>query len=705
MLFFRSLIDGWRNLSVAKKLYTVVGVMALLVASELLTLMFAMNTLSAVRAFVVGEGLWTKSQKDAIHSLYQYALRGEERHYEDFKNDLRIQLGDRAARMELMKPDWNHEVVRQGFLQGDNHPNDIDGMIHLITRFGHISYIKDALAAWSRADGLFDELILIAEDLHVSLKKTGKNSPQIDKALRRVAIINAQLTKEEVIFSSSLGAGSRWLENLLMMVLVFTVFTVEGTGLFLTWNFGRGLNRTLLELRETADQVGKGDFSKLAPVHSEDELGQLARSINHMVMDLKRNAEERELVQAHLEKMNDELEERVRQRTRELQKAKESADVASEAKSSFLANMSHEIRTPLGVILGFSELMADERMSQEERENSVEIIKRNGALLSTIINDILDLSKVEAGKLEIEKEDVPFIEIVTELDALLTLQATNKGIKLTVRSDGPIPTVLHTDPYRLRQVLLNIVGNAIKFTNKGSVDVTVRFDSDLKKLCFIVTDTGKGIDDEQAKKLFAPFTQADVSTTRQFGGTGLGLALSKKLARALGGDVILVKSKLEVGSVFEISIDSGNPSNVHLLNFEPRKLGPSGVITQSKRLDRLKILAVDDSVDNQAIVTYFLKAAGADVDTADNGAQAVQKAMSGNYDLVLMDLQMPIMDGHEAILYLRKLGYKRPVIALTAHAMKEERRRCLENGFDEHISKPIEKEVLLRLVNQFAKVV
>lgn len=703
MPFFRTFMDGWRNLSVEKKLYTVVGVMALLIASELFTLVFAMSTLSSVRAFVVGEGLWTKSQKDAIHSLYNYALRGEERHFQDFKNDLRIQEGDRMARLELAKPNWDREIVRKGFLQGDNHPSDIDGMIDLITNYGHISYIKDAIGAWTRADDLFVELVQIADEIHATIQTSGKNTPLIDKALRRVAVINSQLTKEEVIFSSSLGAGSRWLERLLMLVLATVVLTIEGTGLLLTWSFGRGLNRTLIELRETAHAVGRGNFSQLAPVHSDDELGQLARSINLMVLDLKKNSEERALVQLHLEKLNDELEERVQLRTRELQKAKESADVASDAKSAFLANMSHEIRTPLGVILGFSELMASEDMTQEERLNSVEIIKRNGALLSTIINDILDLSKVEAGKLDIEREDVPFIEIVTEIDALLTLQATNKGIRLTVSSDGPIPTVLYTDPYRLRQILLNIVGNAIKFTQRGSVDVVVKLDSEENKLCFIIKDTGKGIDPDQAKKLFAPFTQADVSTTRQYGGTGLGLALSKKLARALGGDVRLLTSALDVGSTFEVSVDAGHPANVHLLNFEPRKLGPSGTLSQSLRLDRFKILAVDDSHDNQAIVSYFLKAAGAEVDTAENGAQAVQKAMDGNYDVVLMDLQMPIMDGHEAILHLREKGYKRPVIALTAHAMKEERRRCLENGFDEHISKPIEKELLLKMVNQFKR--
>lgn len=217
----------------------------------------------------------------------------------------------------------------------------------------------------------------------------------------------------------------------------------------------------------------------------------------------------------------------------ELKKAKETAEIANMAKSALLANMSHEIRTPLGAVLGFSELMMNPDASNSERFNNMEIIKRNGQLLSNIINDILDLSKVEAGRLEVERVEVPFNEVMAEIGSLLNLEATEKGIALRVTSEGIIPAMIKTDSLRLRQILLNIVGNAIKFTHQGSVEVKVKLLAKVDgntKLAFIIKDTGEGISEDQAARLFTPFTQADASTTRRFGGTGLGLVLSKKLA-------------------------------------------------------------------------------------------------------------------------------------------------------------------------------
>jgi PAS domain S-box-containing protein len=239
----------------------------------------------------------------------------------------------------------------------------------------------------------------------------------------------------------------------------------------------------------------------------------------------------------------------------ELKAAKEAAEVANATKSSFLANMSHEIRTPLGVVLGFSELLMNDEMEGEEKARSIEIIKRNGQLLSNIINDILDLSKVEAGKLQIESVDVPLKDLLDEVMLLQNLAASGKGIQLTFTPEADLPVLIKTDPTRLRQILFNVIGNAIKFTDKGAVHITVKFSPhNGQKLIFAVQDTGTGISPEQAQKLFAPFTQADVSTTRRFGGTGLGLVLSKKLAQALGGDLILKESVFGQGSTFELTI-------------------------------------------------------------------------------------------------------------------------------------------------------
>jgi PAS domain S-box-containing protein len=388
----------------------------------------------------------------------------------------------------------------------------------------------------------------------------------------------------------------------------------------------------------------------------------------------------------------------------ELKDARDAAEVANSTKSAFLANMSHEIRTPLGAVLGFSELLLNDDMSASDRHNSVEVIKRNGQLLSNIINDILDLSKVEAGKMEIERIEVPFSEIMKEISSSLSLGASEKGLKLIVGSQGTIPNYIKTDPLRLRQILLNIVGNAIKFTQRGSVQVTfqmINVDGDLK-LAFIVKDTGEGIQPEQINRLFVPFSQADASTTRKFGGTGLGLVLSKKLANSLGGDIVLTETTPGKGSTFTITIDPGEV-NLEVESKSQYQFSNMAATKEGLSLSPLNILLVDDSLDNQLLITRILKKAGAAVTTASNGREGYEQALNGSYDVVLMDLQMPEMDGYEATKLLRNNSYKKPIIALTAHAMKEERERSLKSGFDNHITKPIDQKLLINTLSSYVK--
>jgi PAS domain S-box-containing protein len=384
--------------------------------------------------------------------------------------------------------------------------------------------------------------------------------------------------------------------------------------------------------------------------------------------------------------------------------AKEAADAANAAKSAFLANMSHEIRTPLGAILGYSELLVSQGLSEAERSNYVSAVKRNGDLLSNIINDVLDLSKVEAGKLDFEKQEVPIEEILTDITTLLHLQALEKGISLIVSADGPIPSTIQTDPLRLRQILMNIVGNALKFTDRGSIEVTVKnvlHSSGKTLLAFVVTDTGPGISAEQAQKLFRPFSQADVSTTRKFGGTGLGLTLSKKLAAGLGGDLELTNSLPGQGSTFTITIDPGVTTKVLFQSSQKvlaRSAAPS-IPAASLRIDGLRLLLVEDSLDNQIVVQRFLKMAGCEAELANHGREAIEKIQTKTYDVVLMDIQMPVMDGFEAIAEIRRLGFQLPVIALTAHALKEQRQQCLDKGFTNHITKPVNRDSLISMLH------
>ncbi|MGE3756742.1 MAG: ATP-binding protein, partial [Pseudobdellovibrionaceae bacterium] len=365
-----------------------------------------------------------------------------------------------------------------------------------------------------------------------------------------------------------------------------------------------------------------------------------------------------------------------------------------------LANMSHEIRTPLNAILGFTDLMLDPHLSFEERTNAISIVRRNGHQLLKIIDEILDISKVESGKMDIESIETEVLNVLSGVRSLMNVTAIKKKINLQFSIENKIPKTVISDPTRLRQVLINVVGNAIKFTEKGSVSVSAKYERKNSQdyLLFKIEDTGLGLDMSLAEKIFTPFSQADCSTTRIYGGTGLGLTLSRRLARALGGDVWLESSELGKGSIFFVKIRVEIPlaikwvSRFSDINFDETASLKSA---QMQRLKGKKILVVEDAKDNQILIGRFLQGAGAEIDIANNGEEGVAKALSNDYEAILMDIQMPLLDGYEATSRLRSQGYSRPIIALTAHALKEEKEKCLFVGCDEHLTKPIDRNVLI----------
>ncbi|MGE0479292.1 MAG: PAS domain S-box protein [Phycisphaerae bacterium] len=396
----------------------------------------------------------------------------------------------------------------------------------------------------------------------------------------------------------------------------------------------------------------------------------------------------------------------------QLEVAREQAEVANQAKSAFLANMSHEIRTPMTAILGFAETLQDEACPADERADAVRTILRNGQYLLSILNDILDLSKIEAGRMTVERVRCSLRSILTDVAALVRVPADAKGLTLTIDEDGPLPETIATDPVRLRQILLNLLSNAVKFTEIGGVRVVVGVErrAGAALLRFDVIDSGVGIASEQQARIFEPFTQADSSTTRRFGGTGLGLMISKRLAQILGGDVTLAESRVGVGTTFRATIAADPVATTgarveltpptawtrDLADAEP----PSGPST----LRGCRILLAEDGPDNRRLVAHVLRRAGAEVAVVENGRAAVDETLAAaragrSFDALVTDMQMPIMDGYQAARLLRAAGYAGPIIALTAHAMASDRETCIECGCTDYVSKPIDRG---RLLSQIA---
>jgi signal transduction histidine kinase/ActR/RegA family two-component response regulator len=393
------------------------------------------------------------------------------------------------------------------------------------------------------------------------------------------------------------------------------------------------------------------------------------------------------------------IEELVGARTRELAETNASLAAANRAKSEFLANVSHEVRTPMTAILGFADTLAERDVAGPERAEIIDTIRRNGRHLLAILNDVLDLSKIEAGRMRVERIPCSLRQIVEETASLLRARADEKRLALVVEWALPLPETIQSDPVRVRQILNNLVGNAIKFTESGSVHVRVALSG--PSLVIDVVDTGIGMSAQQIARLFQPFTQADSSTTRRFGGTGLGLAISRRMAQLLGGD-IEVSSTPGSGSRFRVSFDPGPLDGSDWLREvdAPPAQPVSAPAPPIVGTLRGRILVAEDTSDTRKLLRRVLERAGLGVDAAQNGAEARAMALAAvragePYDVVLMDMQMPEMDGYEATSRLRAEGYRGVILALTAHAMTGEREKCVAAGCDDYATKPIDRATLL----------
>ncbi|MBL9120484.1 MAG: response regulator [Phycisphaerae bacterium] len=436
----------------------------------------------------------------------------------------------------------------------------------------------------------------------------------------------------------------------------------------------------LARLHGEVQQIGvSGNIDSRVTVTGHDELSHLATKVNSLL-------------------------ERVANSQAALASAKAAAERANRAKSEFLANMSHEVRTPLTSILGFSDLLAEQLGGDASAREGLETIRRNGRHLLAVINDILDLSKIEAGRMAVEPLPCSPLLLAREVVEFLHDRAEQKGLELSARLVGSVPSIIVSDPLRFRQILLNLAGNALKFTSSGGVHLQLAHDPQAEQLLVDVIDTGIGLTPEQADRLFVAFSQAEASTARLHGGTGLGLTISRKLAELLGGNVTLHATG-PTGSTFRVRIATGKlPAGTEFISdadaipHDPH--GATPPTTLPNALDGLRILLAEDGPDNQRLISFVLRKAGATVDIVGDGQRAVEAVLNARatarpFDLILMDIQMPLMDGFAAARALRTAHVTTPILALTAHAMEGDRIACIEAGCDEYASKPIDRIELI----------
>jgi len=465
--------------------------------------------------------------------------------------------------------------------------------------------------------------------------------------------------------------------HLLRLVAILTTSLVF-IAVLLTIFLRRMIIKPVRELATYARSVGAGDFDGTLSIQSQDEIGQLARAFDEMKLNLK-------MSYSAIQEQNDKL------------------VTLDKMKSQFLANMSHEIRTPMNAIVGFSNLLSDEDLTVEQKDE-VNVIRESAQNMLYLINDILDFSKIEAGQLEIQIVDCSLGELLNSLGSMMKAQADEKSLDFQITTDQDVPAQIRSDPYRLRQCLINLVSNAIKFTNEGHVHLQVSLHQDGAKhfIRFDVEDTGIGIPQGRQAAIFESFTQGDGSTTREYGGTGLGLTVTKQLVELLDGELALT-SETGKGSVFSMVI----PTNMDITGpalLNPNKTFHQGSVespTADATLFSGKVLVAEDVEGNQKLMNLMLSRLGLEVTIAEDGNQAVQKALSQSFDLVLMDMHMPHMNGYEATACLKRQGYKTPIVAVTANAMKGDDQKCMEAGCDGYLAKPIDRSELQRVVAKY----
>ncbi len=487
---------------------------------------------------------------------------------------------------------------------------------------------------------------------------------------------------------------------------IVTVLFITLAALLLAYIAGsilqRFISKPIIDLTHAAiDVSNNNDYTVRITNNSNDEIGVLVNSFNDMLAQIQKHKTE-------LIEVNESLDAKVNERTAELVSAKKGAEQMAEeakeanaSKSLFLANMSHEIRTPMNAIIGFSEVLTEEDLTDEQL-SYVNIVRDSADNLLNLINDILDFSKIDAGRLEVEKIECSLSEMLVFIDSTMEPHANSKSLDFKIVETEGIPEKICTDPTRLKQCLVNLTNNAIKFTEQGHVYLNISLENrdDQSYIHFDIEDTGIGIPKDEQGHIFDSFVQADESHTRKYGGTGLGLSITKQLAGLLGGKLALTSEEGK-GSVFSLVVPAGldvtkQPSlDTNVVHKHPAK----AKMEQPEFSGN--VLVAEDDPNNQMLIKLLLKQFGLNVTIAGDGKEALQKAASEQFDLIFMDIQMPVMNGYEATRMLRRDGKTTPIIALTAHAMAGDWEKCLEAGCDDYMTKPIDQDKLTHILYKY----